>query len=523
MAAHEVKLEASGRALAKAHGIVAGAFDQAVEAVRKVGFHGEEAIHTIDRMIVADLDLSKAQGLAKIAKDAAAIENIGAGEALEKIVQAIEFGNARALRAAGLRVDFEREIQIRELQLGRTLSDNEKVQIRYNGLAEMNAQVAKWATFTDDKGQQHQIGLTRDAWVNVIDQLERRWGTFKRNLLKDNREHIAEYLKTEAEAAERRMEFEAQVSQRRLQNEEQWATKAMEHAQQVYAFEEQRAGYERDARTRLLDSYDAQTLQQKVWVEQQKLQIEVDYLERVHEIKMRLFDMETSRMVLEEEANLRRLGYRADEISARIGELTVQRDQIRQQQQETTDAAVQAARENASHRQAQLISAHNRQVFESFKRQADGVFDALLTKSQSVWWAIGNSLKTALLTAIKDVVTSRVAAMLMQLFMGTKVAFQNGSGVLGGLGVGAVPVFGAGSILGGPGGTSGFAGPVGGRSGSLLSGGGLAGLLPGLQSFFGIGGSVATGAGTATTWGAATLGQKLDRAIAGRGGAGHGG
>jgi hypothetical protein len=387
----------------------------------------------------------------------------------------------------------------------------------------MNAQVAKWATFTDDKGQQHQIGLTRDAWVNVIDQLERRWGTFKRNLLKDNREHIAEYLKTEAEAAERRMEFEAQVSQRRLQNEEQWATKAMEHAQQVYAFEEQRAGYERDARTRLLDSYDAQTLQQKVWVEQQKLQIEVDYLERVHEIKMRLFDMETSRMVLEEEANLRRLGYRADEISARIGELTVQRDQIRQQQQETTDAAVQAARENASHRQAQLISAHNRQVFESFKRQADGVFDALLTKSQSVWSAIGNSLKTALLTAIKDVVTSRVAAMLMQLFMGTKVAFQNGSGVLGGLGVGAVPVFGAGSIMGGPGGTSGFAGPVGGRSGSLLSGGGLAGLLPGLQSFFGIGGSVATGAGTATTWGAATLGQKLDRAIAGRGGAGHGG
>jgi hypothetical protein len=37
------------------------------------------------------------------------------------------------------------------------------------------------------------------------------------------------------------------------------------------------------------------------------------------------------------------------------------------------------------------------------------VFDALLTKSQSVWSAIGNSLKTAMLTAIKDVVTSRVS------------------------------------------------------------------------------------------------------------------
>jgi len=42
-----------------------------VEAVRKIGYHGEDAIHTIDRLIIADLDLSKATGLAKVAKDAA--------------------------------------------------------------------------------------------------------------------------------------------------------------------------------------------------------------------------------------------------------------------------------------------------------------------------------------------------------------------------------------------------------------------------------------------------------------------
>jgi hypothetical protein len=38
--------------------------------------------------------------------------------------------------------------------------------------------------------------------------------------------------------------------------------------------------------------------------------IEVDYLERIHEIKMKLFDLGTSRMVLEGEANLKRMGYR---------------------------------------------------------------------------------------------------------------------------------------------------------------------------------------------------------------------
>ena len=96
---------------------------------------------------------------------------------------------------------------------------------------------------------------------------------------------------------------------------------------------------------------------------------------------------------------------------------------------------------------------HNRQIFDSLKQQAGGVFDALLTKSQSVWKAIGNSLKTALLTAIKEVVTSRVAATLMYMFTGQKVSFAGGGagpggsgGMLGGLGgllgIGAVPVFG---------------------------------------------------------------------------------
>jgi len=159
------------------------------------------------------------------------------------------------------------------------------------------------------------------------------------------------------------------------------------------------------------EAADAQTLEQKPALEQRKAAIEIEYLDRVHEIKQRLFDLETSRMVLEEEANLRRLGYHADEIQARIAELTQQREDIRHQQQEATDAAIQAARENAAIRQAELIRDHNRQIFESLKRQAEGVFDALLTRSQSVWSAIANALKTAVLTAIKEIVTSRVAAL----------------------------------------------------------------------------------------------------------------
>lgn len=217
-------------------------------------------------------------------------------------------------------------------------------------------------------------------------------------------------------------------------------------------------------------------------------------------------------MLIEEEAQLKRLGYRAEEIQARLAELTAQRDEIRRFQQEGTDATIQGARETAAIRQAQLIRDHNQRIFESFKRQAEGVFDALLTKSQSIWSAIGNSLKTALLTAIKDVVTSRVAAMLMQLFTGTRVSLAGGGasgggalGRLGGLlGIGAVPVFGGGGPI--PGGA---AGGWGTPPFVPSTSGGWSGLLGGWKDFLGFSGGVQYAPGKAVTWEAATMGQKL--------------
>jgi hypothetical protein len=768
-AAHNARMEASTMALAKSHGLSAAEAKKYADAVQEVGFEYDEALHAVDRLIIADLDLSKATGLAKIAKDAAAIENISAPEALEKILQAIEFGNARALRAAGLRVDLEKEIQIAELTLGRTLSENEKVQLRYNAVVreaaniqgasaaaagtaeaqmkalhrevndlkeavgdrfqdqfrsivrtlrdlvgwlkentdllakfgqvalwvagalasyalatkimelakaiaalrlaslnpyallgvgvlaagaivysnwkdtqdrlqaqfdemqqkalradlfsgktsvdalrkrgmtddqirelitgkrylpgeepqldfsglpkltigkpnepdldalkraqeirkrqaeieresleaalsaeaqgvagpakavlEMQKEIAKYTSFVDQRGVTQRMQLTAKTRENLERELHAKIRAMQK-------EEAAEYLKDEQEAYERRLAWDTEVFQRRIENDTEIARRNLDHLAQVYSFEEQRAGFGRDAQLRELDSYDAQTLAQKVWVEQRKMEIEVEYLERVNEVKQRLFDMETSRMVLEEEANLNRLGYRADEIKARIAELTQQRDELRRQQQETTDAAVQAARENASIRQTQLIRDHNQQIFDSLKRQAEGVFDALLTKSQSIWAAIGNSLKTAILTAIKDVVSSRVAAMLMQLFTGTRVSFPQQSGAAAGvgvlgriggiLGIGAVPVF-AGGSGGGPipnGAAGGWgtppfipSGSPYGSGGGWSSIGGLAAskagwseLLSNLKEFLGFSGGVQYAPGMATTWEAATLGQKL--------------
>ena len=75
-AAHADRMDMSMLALAKAHGVGAAAAELAVEAVKKIGFSTEDAIHVVNRLVIADMSLSKATRLAKIAQDAAAIENI---------------------------------------------------------------------------------------------------------------------------------------------------------------------------------------------------------------------------------------------------------------------------------------------------------------------------------------------------------------------------------------------------------------------------------------------------------------
>lgn len=157
-AAHEDRLAAAGVGLAKANGIAAGAFDKAVRSIQELGFSGEAAIHMIDRLIIADIDLSKATALAKIARDAAAIENIEPAQALEKILQAIEFGQSRSLRTAGIAVNFERDLQMAELQLGRTLSENEKVQLRYNAVVKAAASINGAYAASADEAEQ----MTKD-------------------------------------------------------------------------------------------------------------------------------------------------------------------------------------------------------------------------------------------------------------------------------------------------------------------------------------------------------------------------
>ncbi len=349
-------------------------------------------------------------------------------------------------------------------------------------MAAVDAQVRKWVTHVDDKGIERQIDLTAVAWENVLAQLKLRLEAWQQDVRESARKQLAEHASVEEAAFGKRMELESRLFSQRLSYNEEIASRNLDHSAQLLRVEEDRAGLSRDAQLRALEATDAQTLEQKVALEQRRAEIEIEHIVRVHEIRMQLFELESSRFLIEEESNMKRLGYQADEIQARLAEIAAQRDAISGFEKESVNAAVQSARETAAVRQAQLIRDQNLRIFDSFKRQAEGVFDALLTKSQSVWAAIGNSLKTALLTAIKEVVTSRVALMLMQMFGGVRMP-------VGGMGGGLAPVGGVGALgalapmVGGPGGTGGFSGPVGGMgNGAGISGygGGIMGSLSSL-------------------------------------------
>lgn len=255
-----------------------------------------------------------------------------------------------------------------------------------------------------------------------------------------------------------------------------------------------------------LDAVDAITIQDKIRLEQTKTAIEVQALQERARIEMEQIDARTERQVTEarKAAMAQGIFYEPylQEIENKIRDLG-SREKDALQKAATSDVAVAQAKGAAATRK--IVVDEYRSIFQTLKQEAGGVFDALVTKSQSVWAAIGNSLKTALLTAIKDVVTSRIAMALMNLFVpGSGVQMQQsgtpragGGGILGKLGgifgVGAVPVFGG---SGAPGGTPPFVPSTSGgnsgmgaapATGGIFSKAGLAGFCPGLKSFLGFG------------------------------------
>lgn len=355
---------------------------------------------------------------------------------------------------------------------------------------ESEKEIKKLSTFIDEFGVEHKLTLNTQTLTN-------KWTEHYLKIRQLFMERWAKEYELAVDTTLRMIEMREQLESKDLaareeiyKQREEWRRDAIE---QTIGMEAEALAVAREAQLRQLEMVDVQTLRQKIAVEQAKFGIEREYLAKS-------FDFQIKQLV-----RLSELEIQTKQMAARIagaGDAEIDAIRLDREAKLASDvgkmsadanANVAAARDRAMIQSVQVTRDHYKQIFDSLKHSAEGVFDALLTKSQSIFSAIGDALKTAVLTAIKEIVSSRVAATLMQLLYGVKVNFAGagaGGGILGGrlgavLGIGAPAVFGAGSITGGPGGTGGFAGPVG---------------IPGWQGALGAQGSpISGGWGTGTT------------------------
>ena len=109
------------------------------KSLQNTGIAMLEARQSLLRMASAQIDLTKADELARIAQGAAVIANIGSSEAFEKLILGIQSAQVETLRNIGINVSFEQSYKKLADQIGKNqnaLEEHEKLQARTNVVLE---------------------------------------------------------------------------------------------------------------------------------------------------------------------------------------------------------------------------------------------------------------------------------------------------------------------------------------------------------------------------------------------------
>ena len=377
----------------------------------------------------------------------------------------------------------------------------------------------------------------------------------------------------EQTTARRRTGFMVDAGRARLaefQFTQQTREMAQQNQEAQYSLEVTRIEGLREARLRAVDAVHAYTLRDQQALNAQRASIEEQYAIELLRLRTDAIDREATYRIEKIKETLTEEQLNSQEFLERQAAIRTGAALKAKDLEIQTQSRIDEIRERAAIKQSELIIQRNERVFDSLKRQAEGVIDALITRTSTLGDAIKNIFKAAFLTPVKDALSSRIAAFLTGQVTGVPVSLQSQgslgagqgrfSGALGGiistLGVGMAPVsrttppflpsqssaataagllgfgFGSGGFGANsngyhfPGGQVPLAGSRAGQWASMAQSvlgasggqqqqrGGIMSMLPfggfgGMRDFFGLGNSISTGAGTATTFGAATLGQKL--------------
>jgi len=175
-------------------GLLKTEVDAVTKSVKDQGISMIESRSVMTRMIQAQIDLSKATQLARLAQDAAVIGQINSSEALDRMIHGITSAQVEVLRGIGINVNFENSYKQLAKEIGVTvasLTEHQKMQARVNiVLAEASKLTGVYEASMENAGKQMRSTerLAEDLKVKIgglFDETSRTAVRAYTDLLKD--------------------------------------------------------------------------------------------------------------------------------------------------------------------------------------------------------------------------------------------------------------------------------------------------------------------------------------------------
>lgn len=185
-----------------------------------------------------------------------------------------------------------------------------------------------------------------------------------------------------------------------------------------------------------LGTVHGQTLKDKMSLEDQKFAIEKEYADRGLALQLVKLDRDRAVAVgnVEKEFAAKGIPKTDEEVKKAVGLVNDEYDQNADAlRQVTADKEKSDAMKMAKAKEDLQIQS-NRKIYDSLKKDAAGLFDQLVSHTKS--WAdfAKDIFKSAILTPVKEIFSSQVAALFTGLITGNKVTFDplgSGQGWLG--------------------------------------------------------------------------------------------